>query len=395
MQRQSPIRQRLAALALLGLAISLQACSGAPHAEGTARLVSTPTPLAETGIPFTEAAVSAGADGAPVVRWAAPGVRKVTLFAGTDTRVSANRRRVGAGGPTGSVVFGPLPAADRWYIELVPDRGVPVVIAEHGLRVANAPNLRDLGGYRTSGGQWVRTGLLFRSDQLDRLDDSELHRLQRSGITLVADLRTASERSREPDRVPPGADHLILDVMASSANAMGGDMQSAMQTIAAGKGAEFLTDANRDFVSAPSALESYGALFARLAAEPGATLYHCTAGKDRTGWASAVLLTLLGVPRETVIADYLASNEYLAAKNEAIYARAGQRPGGLTRAQLEPVMTVRRAYIEAAFSEVEARYGSFDNYRRVGLGIDDDELRALQARFLAGAPTHARDEGAR
>lgn len=373
-------RRRTAPLVLLAMLAPLSGCMGlAPSAAPVA------TAQPATGAAsFTEARVVSDVAGALSVSWTATAIAGVTVFAGTNREVTENRRRVGRGGPQGAIALHDLPAADRWFVELVPDQGASIILAEQSLHLAGAPNLRDIGGYRTRDGRWVRPGLLYRSDQLDRLSDPDLERLQRGGIALVADLRTASERQREPDRLPAGARHIILDVMQASSNAMGGDMQSAMQLIAAGKGAAFLVDANRDFVSAPSALASYAALVSHIAAEPGATLFHCTAGKDRTGWASAILLTLLGVPRETVVADYLASNAYLAEKNEAIYARSSQRAGGLDRAMLEPVMTVRKAYIDAAFAEVEARYGSFDNYRRVGLGIDDRMVAALQERFLTG-----------
>ena len=106
---------------------------------------------------------------------------------------------------------------------------------------------------------------------------------------------------------------------------LGGDMRQAMAMIQGGRGVEMLTAANRDFVALPSARRAYHALVTRaasgMARQSGrALLYHCTAGKDRTGWASAVLLSLLGVPRETVMADYLASNAYLAGKNRATLA---------------------------------------------------------------------------
>ncbi len=164
-------------------------------------------------------------------------------------------------------------------------------------------------------------------------------------------------------------------------------MRQAMATIAAGKGAEMLTEANRDFVSLNSARSAYHTLLGRIGAEgAGPTLYHCTAGKDRTGWASAVILTLLGVPRETVMADYLASNDYLRAKNEATMAMLGALPTPIARENLEPVLTVRAAYIEAAFAEVDARYGSFDRYVREGLGLDDAAVERFRTTLLTGAP---------
>lgn len=334
-------------------------------------------------IPFMSA--TASADG--TISWAAPGAGRVTVYAGTDPLVSDRTKPVGQGDAAGSIRVSGLAPGKRWFFALVPDRGAPLVIADRGLHLKTIPNLRDIGGYRTTDGRWVKMGMLYRSDQLDRLSDSDLGAMGGLGLTLVADLRTASERSHEPDRVPAGAEHLVLDVVADSKGSVGGDMRQAMATIAAGKGAEMLTEANRDFVSLNSARSAYHTLLGRIGAEgAGPTLYHCTAGKDRTGWASAVILTLLGVPRETVMADYLASNDYLRAKNEATMAMLGALPTPIARENLEPVLTVRAAYIEAAFAEVDARYGSFDRYVREGLGLDDAAVERFRTTLLTGAP---------
>ena len=99
-----------------------------------------------------------------------------------------------------------------------------------------------------------------------------------------------------------------------------------------------------------------------------------------------MILTLLGVPRETVMADYLASNDYLRAKNDATIAMLGKLPTPIARENLEPVLGVRAAYIEAAFAEVDKRYGSFDRYVREGLGLDDAAIDRLRTTLLAGTP---------
>ena len=112
----------------------------------------------------------------------------------------------------------------------------------------------------------------------------------------------------------------------------------------------------------------------------GNVLYHCTAGKDRTGWASAAILTALGVPHEMILQDYLLSNVYNAASNETTLARvpASIRPG------YRAVLEVRESYLRSGFDEVAARYGGFDGYLRTGFGLSSGDLRALRARLLVG-----------
>jgi protein-tyrosine phosphatase len=136
---------------------------------------------------------------------------------------------------------------------------------------------------------------------------------------------------------------------------------------------------NRSFVSADQSRAAYALLLREVADEGAADLYHCTAGKDRTGWASAVLLTILGVPRETVMADYLASNAYLAGSSrERVLTGAGVDASKL-------MLSVNASWLEAAFAEVDEKYGSFDAYVRQGLGLTDADVAALKARYLVGA----------
>jgi len=375
------MRSRILAGALTAALVAMQACAPTPAPSAAVR-----SALAVAAVPFTTAEVTSPDGRSFTVSWAAPEASAVTVYAGTDPDRIGRDRPVGKGAAQGNIQVDGLPQAARWYFELVPDRGVPLVVADRSLHLKSAPNFRDFGGYRTTDGRWVRMGALYRSDQLDHLSDADLDTLAKLNVRLVADLRTESERQREPDRLPDGARPLVADVMSDSANGVGGDMRKAMAQIKAGRGAEFLTTANRDFVRSESARRAYNLLFTTLADDTTSAVYHCTAGKDRTGWASAVLLTLLGVPRETVMADYLLSNAHLAAKNEVSLARMAAAPAEMRidPDALKQVLTVQASFLQAAFDEVEARYGSFDAYLRDGLGLTETDLAQLRERYLVG-----------
>jgi protein-tyrosine phosphatase len=338
----------------------------------------------ERAIPFLHADV-ASADGSKfLISWsAAPSAGAVDVIARRTARATATKSGsmiVGRGGARGQISVAALPSAPRWYFELRPRHGEPLVIADRSLHLATAPNFRDIGGYRTTDGRWVKMGLVYRSDQLDRLDDSDLATIAKLAPSLVVDLRTEKERRNGPDRLPQGAEGLVADVLATSPP----DVNAVLKGPSPETGVNFLVAANRQFVSMPSARAAYASLVSRVPTEKGAVVYHCSAGKDRTGWGTAVLLTAVGVPRQTVMADYLASNANLTDKNRALFAT--MQPA--MAARMEPVMTVRGAYLDAAFDEVDRRYGSFDNYLRLGLGIDAPTLAKLRARLLSGAPTH-------
>jgi protein-tyrosine phosphatase len=340
-------------------------------------------------IPFTEANVSPddghGSPGAWRITWAAPAsAGEVVLMARTSAAPDGpegHGRPVGRGGASGAMTWTAPSVAARWYFELRPRRGAPLTIADRSLHLPSAPNFRDVGGYRTTDGRWVRMGVAYRSDQLDRLSDADLATLAKMAPDVVVDLRTDAERRKGADRLPPGAQALVEDVMADDPPDPG--LLASLKTPEAS--ADLLTSLNRRFVASVSARRAYSGLFDALATTPGSVVYHCTAGKDRTGWASAVLLTALGVPRETVIADYLASNVFLTEKNKAMFSALPPDK----QAALEPLMTVRRAYLEAAFAEADRRYGGFDRYLKEALGIDEAALARLKARFLEGAPNAA------
>ncbi|MFF0288481.1 tyrosine-protein phosphatase [Streptomyces sp. NPDC005262] len=111
-----------------------------------------------------------------------------------------------------------------------------------------------------------------------------------------------------------------------------------------------------------------------------AVVFHCTAGKDRTGWANAALLTALGVPRSTVMADYLASNDYRAQANAAALASMPAEQAAVYK----PLLDVRPEYLNSGFQEVSEKSGSFGAYEKQALGLDGEGLRKLKRDLLAG-----------
>lgn len=255
--------------------------------------------------------------------------------------------------------------------------------------IAALPNLRDVGGHATADGGRVRTGLLFRSMDLGRLDADGAEALARLGLRAVFDLRTVAERDASPDRLPAGAAYVPLDVLGdapgSGPEALKGmlsDPADAERVLGGGRADRFFEDRYREFVSLPSAQAAFGTLLRSLA--DGAyrpALFHCTTGKDRTGWAAATLLLLLGVRHEDVLADYLESNTHVlpafAPIVEAFAARGGDQ------ALLWPLLEVRPAYLRAGLDEVDRRYGSIERYVADGLGLDAGARAALRAALVA------------
>ena len=254
--------------------------------------------------------------------------------------------------------------------------------------IRSLPNLRDVGGARALDGRRVRTGLLYRSEDLSRVDPDELEALARLGLRAVFDLRTEAERTGLPDRLPAGVASVVVDVLRDSLRltpAHMGDLLAdparAEEVFGGGRAEAFFPEAYRELVHLPSARAGYRDLFAGLLdAGRRPALVHCTTGKDRTGWAVAALLLLLGVPGEAVMKDYLLSGPNLlptfAPALEAFAARGGDPE------TLRPLVDVRPAYLEAALEEVRLTYGDIESYFADGLGLDGGARAALRDVFL-------------
>ncbi|HEY9312611.1 tyrosine-protein phosphatase [Williamsia sp.] len=260
--------------------------------------------------------------------------------------------------------------------------------AGHPLTVAGVPNLRDLGGWTTTGGARVRPSTVYRSTELYRLGDSGRPAFDRLGIRTVYDLRTAAERSAAPDPHLDGVIGLPLDVLADSSTAVPANLGSLFTDASAvtelserlrdGQGFRLMADTYRQIVTLPSAVTAYKALFLGLAgAEQRPALFHCTTGKDRTGWAAASLLTLLGVAEEDVYRDYLLTNDQLLPALHPAFAKF-EEAGGDPEV-LPPVLGVDKAYLDAAFDEMRSEYGDIEGYFMKGLGIDEATLRSLRS----------------
>ena len=249
------------------------------------------------------------------------------------------------------------------------------------LPLEGAHNFRDLGGYTTSDGRTTKWGMIYRSSDLSELTDRDLAYLQRLHIKQVVDFRSDSERAEAPDRVPEGSQLVIrkvdvagTDIRQTIEDIMRGDNDTALQ--------DFLIDANRDFaIQFTPVYKDWMHSLTRPDALP--QVYHCTAGKDRTGFATAILLLTLGVPEETVINDYLLTNTYSAEHIEDMLFKIKLMSlGQADVVALRSLLGVEEIYLRTALTTIKETYGSFDLYLDRELGIDEATRNALKQIFL-------------
>jgi protein-tyrosine phosphatase len=248
-----------------------------------------------------------------------------------------------------------------------------------------AVNFRDLGGYRTLDGRVVRRGLVYRSGELAALGERDLGLLtDRFGLKLVCDLRSAEEVASAPNRLPDGVQTLALALSTGSRTSD----RALLRALVTGHAERIETAFGQTYLRfVDFAAPAFGHLFKRLA-DPASlpTVIHCTAGKDRTGIASAILLALLGVPDETIVADYSQSNAAFDRVYEAARRDRSLSSIGLSPDVLLPVLVANPVWIRAVLQHIRVTYGSVENYVRERAGVDDATIARLREMLLEAAP---------
>ena len=253
--------------------------------------------------------------------------------------------------------------------------------AQRRLPVYGAANLRDLGGYATRDGRALRWGVLYRSDALNDLDDEDVAYLGRLKLSRVVDFRSDAERERDPDRLPDGVTAELAPIAGSGLDPA--ELQDRLMSgdVTADQAAAWLVDGNRAFVGE---FRDVYARFLHELADPAnlPMLFHCTAGKDRTGYAAALVMLALDVPRETAMRDYLLTNQFMERKTRSLLRLI--QIASLFRAdpdQLMPLFEARESYLGAAFAAIDEAHGT-DVYLRDALGVDDALRERLRANLL-------------
>lgn len=238
-------------------------------------------------------------------------------------------------------------------------------------------NFRDLGGYETLQGQIVKWGMVYRSARLLQLSDRDMERIKSLGIKTVVDFRQSRHVQARPDRLPDGVQYKHMPVYEDT----------PMSPIRVLFNRHRLLEAFAHVYS-HHIVERGGAVFGeliRLLSQPRnlPLLFHCTAGKDRTGVAAFVILRALGVPRKMAVQDYLLTN--LAAETfiEQINTMLGSRNvHGVAVEQLYPLLAASPRLINSAADHIDMKYGGIEGYLYEQGGLDGGDLSRLRATLL-------------
>lgn len=274
-----------------------------------------------------------------------------------------------------------------------------VFFAQQFIPVQGIVNARDLGGYAVQDGRRVRDGLLLRSAHLAEATDTDLQYLSQLPTAAVIDMRKEDEKKGKVDRTVPGAEYIPLPIDATG-NAGAGMTEKEKKKftghkkfevkkiiVAAAfnkKAQEVAREMYPILLFRPESQEQFAAFFRHvLAAERGAVLYHCSQGKDRTGIASALLLAALGADRDTIVSDFDATNKVYESdvKKFSVLVR-------LLGGKDEEVGVVK-AFLGCntdnfirALDRIDREYGSLDAYLHGPMGLTDEDIQTLRARYL-------------
>ena len=259
---------------------------------------------------------------------------------------------------------------------------------KEGTRLLDIPgtkNFRDLGGYETKDGRKSRWNMLFRSDNLAHLSEDGLKAFKDLDIRTITDLRSSNERIQEPNRLPASYPGVVYNVLPINDRPV--DIRAMGRKIVTGnitdKDIDDLLD-HRKFITNPDHRSYWGEWLRNLVNNDSTPhLFHCTSGKDRTGFGASIFLLTIGVPEETVKADFLLSNSVLADYNDARIKEIDARiPGKINEDIFRKILGVSEKTIDLSFAQMKSDFGSIDGFIRDGLEIDDDIRLQLQDKFL-------------
>lgn len=251
-------------------------------------------------------------------------------------------------------------------------------MAERIIPLTGAANVRDLGGYQNKAGQFVRFKKVVRGAAISDLTAEDASHLEAYGIVKVVDFRSSKEQEKAPDALIPQAENIFLPIFQENQEVSAAP-KTLMEQVEAGlDAAQQMREVYRQFVQAAYSRQAYrqfiDILLENEQPDQG-VLFHCTAGKDRTGFGAALILAMLDVDQETILQNYLETNQQMVTKRAEMLQQAQQ--AGASEAMLKGIQEVMQAdqsYLAESFATIGKEYGDVSGYLQNGLGLSKRDL---------------------
>jgi protein-tyrosine phosphatase len=317
--------------------------------------------------------------------WTGARAVSVLVSADPDARKPAMRPLKTAAGASADL---DAPISPRPYFLVTAADGRQTRVAERLLPLEGGRNFRDVGGWRVADGRQIKWGKIYRSGVMSGLTLADYAYLSKLGVTAICDLRSPQERASEPSP-------FLGKAGAPKVVATDYDMSASMAALARMTTREEAIQGFADsYVSFLDMLTPhYTDLFARLVANEGPLAFNCSAGKDRTGMASALILSVLGAPRATVIEDYALTQVYTppsyymkqmanGAANASVSAQQAQALAKLPPEVLQVIMGSDPEVMRRALAAIDARFGGPVALVKARFGLTDAKIATLRATYL-------------
>ena len=250
-------------------------------------------------------------------------------------------------------------------------------IAPREIRLSGGNNFRDLGGYYTNDGHQVKWGKIYRSADISKLTDSDLKIISALKISIVCDLRGENEAKAAPDKLPAETERILLSAGSENISGNPADIMKYLKNEKSADSLLFSMYSRTDHLK-----NKYQPMFEKLLALPPdkALMFHCNAGKDRTGIGAALILFALGVDDMTILQDYEATNQFRKKYNEQYISALSAQ--GIPENTAKKLLEARPEYLQAAYEAIISKYGTVNNFMEKELGLTKEKLNLLKSKFL-------------
>lgn len=256
------------------------------------------------------------------------------------------------------------------------------------LNIHHGFNFRDMGGYTTADMHTIKKHKLIRSGKLDELSDRDVRFLSDYGVRFDVDFRSADEKKAEPDRIPTGASYFSLPVFPTDETKVSKTQEDEFKQFALDPHAGYknMLQTYADMVLQSDAQKAYRQFFDVLLSNPddgNALLFHCSAGKDRTGMGAVYLMSALGVDMHTIKQDYIAANNYIQTPLKQILNHVEKQGANANLQQsITDLWTVKEDYLDSALHAIDSNYGDMRNYLHTALDLSTEQVADLQRIYL-------------